>query len=135
LIKYKQGDFFLTHGDRNLSDALEGIIHKYTSLLFCPYDTYEGGELIFTHPEELYEIKFNPRIETNNGKFVMIIFSIDMLHKVLPIISGTRCVFKKPLFVKSDSNIIKKENNYKDCVDTLDDGGWTCTSGGGGGDY
>ena len=35
----------------------------------------------------------------------MLIFSIDMYHEVLPIIRGSRYVFKKPLFTKRDFKI------------------------------
>jgi hypothetical protein len=104
LIKYEAGDFFLNHRDTDLSNVIDKN-HKYTCLIFCPYGedykTLEGGELILTHPDGLYEIKFDPAVETRQGRFVMVIFSIDMYHEVLPIIKGTRYVFKKPLFVKT----------------------------------
>jgi hypothetical protein len=70
----------------------------------------EGGELIFKHPEGLYEIKFDPAVETRQNRFVMVIFSIDMYHEVLPIIKGSRWVFKKPLFVKTFSTYKKRED-------------------------
>jgi len=111
LLKYEIGDFFLSHHDTKLPDITRdnGIkeIHQYTCLIFCPYgenEILEGGELIFKHPDALYEIKFDPSIETKKNNFVMIIFSIDMYHEVLPIIKGTRWVFKKPLFVKTKIN-------------------------------
>ena len=52
------------------------------------------------HPEGLYDIKFDPAVETRQNRFVMVIFSIDMYHEVLPIIKGSRWVLKKPLFDK-----------------------------------
>jgi len=104
LLKYEKGDFFLNHRDSNLSNKIDGV-HEYTCLIFCPYgedyETLEGGELILKHPEGLYEIKFDPAVETRRKHFVMVIFSIDMYHEVLPIIKGTRYVFKQPLFVKT----------------------------------
>ena len=58
----------------------------------------------------LYNIKFNPFIALNEQKFVMVIFSIDMYHEVLPIIKGTRWVFKRPLFTKKDvKKVVKNE--------------------------
>ena len=137
LLKYLQNDFFLNHVDTNLTtDPLEERTHThaYTCLIFCPYEKFEGGELVFNHPEKLYEIKFDPSIEINKGNFVAVIFSIDMHHEVLPIKSGSRYVFKKPLFVKSVSgttNII----NVDDIVDDLCDGGHHYFSAKGGGDY
>ena len=124
LLKYEIGDFFLNHRDTKLPDITRdnGIteIHLYTCLIFCPYgenEILEGGELIFKHPEALYEIKFDPSIETKKNNFVMLIFSIDMYHEVLPIIKGTRWVFKKPLFVK----IEKTEHDYDEDDDDDDD--------------
>ena len=105
LLKYKVGDFFLNHKDTKInSDAGS---HEYTCLIFCPYsnENLEGGNLIFKNPDELYEIKFNPSIETNKNNFVMIIFDVNMYHEVEPIISGMRLVFKKPLFIKNKVNI------------------------------
>ena len=134
LLKYETGDFFLNHRDTDLTDALDDIVHKYTCLIFCPYgednDILEGGELILKHPDGLYEIKFDPSVETNKNRFVMVIFSIDMYHEVLPVISGSRYVFKKPLFVKTT---IKKMEDRNE-VDELCDGGGDMF-GSGGSDY
>ena len=149
LLKYETGDFFLNHRDKDLSDDLnldlnfvsEGLTHKYTCLIYCPYgDDYmdlEGGELIFTHPNKLYEIKFDASIETKQNHFVMVIFSIDMYHQVLPIIKGTRFVFKKPLFVKNNSAKIEEKNKtvINSSFDELDDGGYNFSCETGGGDY
>ena len=103
MLKYEPGDFFLNHCDTDLSNYKDGD-HKYTCLIFCPFsennEILEGGELIFKHPDGLYEIKFNPSVETRQNRFVMVIFSIDMYHEVLPIIKGFRWVLKKPLFDK-----------------------------------
>ena len=127
LLKYEEGDFFLNHRDTNMSNEIYGN-HEYTCLIFSPYgedyQLLEGGELMLRHPDRLYEIKFDPAVETRHGRFVMVIFSIDMYHEVLPIIKGSRYVFKKPLFVKKSSKIIVKTNE----VDALCDGF-------GGGDY
>jgi len=131
LLKYETGDFFLNHRDTKLPDIIKnnGIkeIHQYTCLIFCPYgenEILEGGELIFKHPDALYEIKFNPGVETKKNNFVMLIFSIDMYHEVLPIIKGIRYVFKKPLFVKTGHNEDEdKYDNDDEEVDDLCDGG------------
>jgi hypothetical protein len=123
LLKYEKGDFFLNHRDTNMT--VDDCIHEYTCLIFCPYgddyDTLQGGELVFTHPDGLYHITFDPSVETRSGRFVMILFSIDMYHEVLPIINGSRYVFKKPLFVKK-SNHLKMVD--LDVVDELCDGGF-----------
>jgi len=133
LLKYETGDFFLNHRDTDLTDALDDIVHKYTCLIFCPYrdDNHilKGGELFLRHPDGLYEIKFDPSVETNKNHFVMVIFSIDMYHEVLPVISGSRYVFKKPLFVKTTIKKMEDKNE----VDELCDGG--DVFGSGGGDY
>ena len=122
LLKYETGDFFLNHRDTDLSNALDNLIHQYTCLIFCPYgEDLEGGELILKHPDRLYDIKIDSSVKTNNNQFVMVIFSIDMYHEVLPIISGSRYVFKKPLFVKKTSTIIEVRNDVN--VDELCDGG------------
>ena len=103
MLKYEPGDFFLNHRDTDMSTYEDGD-HKYTCLIFCPFsennELLEGGELIFKHPEGLYDIKFDPAVETRQNRFVMVIFSIDMFHEVLPIIKGSRWVLKKPLFDK-----------------------------------
>ena len=103
MLKYEPGDFFLNHCDTDLSNYKDGD-HKYTCLIFCPFsennEILEGGELILKHPEGLYDIKFDPAVETRQNRFVMVIFSIDMFHEVLPIIKGSRWVLKKPLFDK-----------------------------------
>jgi hypothetical protein len=120
LIKYEEGDFFLNHCDTNMSNNIDGT-HKYTCLIFCPYGedytTLEGGELMLRDLNGLYEIKFDPAVETRHGRFVMVIFSIDMYHEVLPIIKGTRYVFKKPLFVKTSSQKIVETNEVDDLCD------------------
>ena len=125
LLKYETGDFFLNHCDTDLSNALDNLIHQYTCLIFCPYgedgEDLEGGELILKHPDRLYDIKVDSSVKTNNNQFVMVIFSIDMYHEVLPIISGSRYVFKKPLFVKRSSTIIEVRNDVN--ADDLCDGG------------
>ena len=123
LLKYETGDFFFNHHDTKLPTQ-SGETHEYTCLIFCPYgennDILEGGELIFKHPESLYEIKFDSSVETKKNHFVMIIFSIDMYHEVLPIISGTRWLFKKPLFVERifdfnyDNNSLPSHESYGD---------------------
>jgi len=130
-VKYEIGDFFLSHHDTKLPDIIRDNriteIHQYTCLIFCPYgenEILEGGELIFKHSEALYEIKFDPSIETKKNNFVMIIFSIDMYHEVLPIIKGTRYVFKKPLFVKTETNNTEQEEDDEDLVSELCDGGF-----------
>ena len=117
MLKYEPGDFFLNHRDTDMSTYEDGD-HKYTCLLFCPFsennELLEGGELIFKHPEGLYDIKFDPSVETRQNRCVMVIFSIDMYHEVLPIIKGSRWVFKKPLFVKTFTKYTKEKEKKED---------------------
>ena len=119
MLKYETGDFFLNHRDTDMSTYEDGN-HLYTCLIFCPFsennELLEGGELIFKHPEGLYDIKFDPAVETRQNRCVMVIFSIDMYHEVLPIIKGSRWVLKKPLFVKTFSKY-KKEKEKKEDTD------------------
>lgn len=93
LLKYEEGDFFENHIDTQVTPN-----HRYTCIIYCPYSNehFEGGELILQEPNNLYEIKFNP---ANYKGYVMVIFSIDMYHKVLPIIKGTRWIYKKRLCI------------------------------------
>jgi hypothetical protein len=178
LLKYEVGDFFLSHKDTNLTKQVDALddpdetkSHQYTCLIFCPFDTtfnttfdttnkapnkLVGGELIFKHPESLYEIKFDPSVETNKNNYIMVIFSIDMYHEVLPIIEGSRYVLKKPLFVGSNNQSINKSSadnlkiepiadvGFKSTiykpketneVDALDDGVGNWLNNYGGGDY
>lgn len=131
LLKYNVGDFFLNHRDTDLTKSSDNLIHKYTCLIFFPYNEnnednqiLKGGELIFKHPDGLYEIKFDPSIEINKNKFVMVIFSIDMYHEVLPITNGTRFVFKKPLFIKGNNEVKFTNNlNHVDNTECLSDYG------------
>ena len=124
MLKYEPGDFFLNHCDTDLSNYTDGD-HKYTCLIFCPFsennEILEGGELILKHPEGLYDIKFDPSVETRQNRCVMVIFSIDMYHEVLPIIKGSRWVLKKPLFVKTFTKY-KKEKEKEKKEDTDDEG-------------
>lgn len=133
LLKYEEGDFFLNHLDTDMSNDVDGS-HEYTCLIFCPYGEnkiLEGGELVLRNSDGLYEIKFDPSVETKQGRFTMVIFSIDMYHEVLPIIKGTRYVFKKPLFVMPS---LKKITETNETIEELSDGG-CFYGGGGGGDY
>jgi hypothetical protein len=130
LLKYDTGDFFLNHRDTILTNVFDDSIHQYTCLIFCPYCEFnemdEGGELLFKHPDKLYEIKFDPVVETKQNRFIMVIFFIDMYHEVLPIIRGSRWVFKKPLFVKTTT-----KKSKKDKIDELCDGCFDMHNGGG----
>ncbi len=111
LLRYETGDFFLNHNDTQNAPN-----HQYTCLIFCPFGNVSGGELVFNHPDGLYNIKFNPS-EIARKQFVMVIFSLDMFHEVLPIIKGTRWVLKKPLFVK-ETDIIINEKDIRVSVET-----------------
>lgn len=105
IIKYEVGDFFTCHRDTIVSDCMGRGEHKYTCLVYGTFEQedgyFEGGELIFRHPEKLYDICIDLSNEIKNNKYVVVVFSVDMWHEVLPIKNGTRYVLKKPLFVKT----------------------------------
>lgn len=135
LIKYEEGDFYLTHCDTCIQAK-----HAYTCLIFCPFGEecrmLEGGELILREPNGFYEIKFDPSMETQNGRFVMVIFSIDMYHEVLPINKGTRYVFKKPLYVKKTTTTQVRISPHDDeCHEIISFNDCWGGIGGGNGDY
>lgn len=105
ILKYEVGDFFVCHRDTIMSDCMSRGEHKYTCLIYGTFEQengcFEGGELIFKHPEGLYNIKIDLSNEIKNNKYIAVIFSVDMYHEILPIRNGTRYVLKKPLFVKT----------------------------------
>ena len=123
ILKYEVGDFFACHRDTIINDCMNRGEHKYTCLIYGTFEQengyFEGGELIFKHPEGLYDIKIDISNEIENNKYIAVIFSVDMYHEILPVKNGTRYVLKKPLFVKL-YNLIEPIN-----VDDLEgDGGF-----------
>jgi hypothetical protein len=154
LLKYEPGDFFNNHIDTKINDS-----HIFTCLIFLPNNELEGGELLLCDKLNKYEIRINPQ---NFNQTTMIVFSIDMYHKVLPITKGTRYVLKKPLFKCTDQyntlcindlnnkkmEKIKKVDALEDNAlevdalevdaledDVLEDGGCNFLNNYGGGDY
>ena len=104
LLMYQEGDFFKNHRDRQVSPH-----HKYTCLIFF-FDEdnhYEGGNLILHKAENLFKIDFKP---SNYNGFLMVIFSLELYHEVLPIIRGTRYVFKKTLLVNPEPTSTLEED-------------------------
>ena len=103
LLMYQEGDFFKNHRDRQVSPH-----HRYTCLIFFfdEDNQYEGGNLILHKAENLFKIDFKP---SNYSGFLMVIFSLDLYHEVLPIIRGTRYVFKKTLLVNPEPIISLQE--------------------------
>lgn len=97
LYKYEEGDFFAQHVDRQRSDT-----HGYTLLLLPPCDAttkncFQGGNL-----------KIGPTtIDCSSiTEYTYLIFNIDVLHELEPILKGTRFVFKSQLDVE-DSSVTK----------------------------
>ncbi len=104
LLMYQEGDFFKNHRDRQVSPH-----HKYTCLIFF-FDEdnhYEGGNLILHKAENLFKIDFKT---SNYNGFLMVIFSLELYHEVLPIIRGTRYVFKKTLLVNPEPTSTLEED-------------------------
>jgi hypothetical protein len=143
ILKYEEGDFFTNHIDTFIFDNHGKGEHKYTCLIFGTFEQedgyFEGGELHFKHPSGLYDIKIVPSTEVNKNKYVAVIFSIDMYHEVLPIISGTRYILKKPLFTSILVHSFKIEPLQPTLstqnVDALEDGGFQDAWGSSPGDY
>ena len=105
LLKYEKNDFFKLHKD-----------HKGThTCLIIGGKNLQGGILTLTN--NTFEIKINPE-EMGNG-YYMIIFSIDFLHEVSPIIAGKRFVLKTTLFnngnyVPTTTQDCKYEDSYSE---------------------
>lgn len=97
LLKYTHGGKFEEHTDSE-SD--------FTVLLFPPnnINILEGGELIIR--ENIFTTKINPSELT---KFTIIFIPVGTLHKVNPVISGTRYVFKRSLKQKCIKNLTSEE--------------------------
>ena len=119
LLKYEKGDFFNKHKDRKLGEN-----HKYTLLIFFNdnKEKLEGGELILSDDSNTFKIEFdNSKID----KPIMVIFSIDLYHKVEPVKSGTRYVLKKPLYINDvDKQSDDESDNLGDNYGGLADSGY-----------
>jgi len=125
MLKYEVGNFFVSHRDTIMNDSRNIGEHKYTCLIYGTFEQengyFEGGELVFKHPEGLYNIKIDISNEIKNNKYIAVIFSVDMYHEILPIRNGTRYVLKKPLFVVKTCEPAKQINLE---ISDLDDGGF-----------
>jgi Rps23 Pro-64 3,4-dihydroxylase Tpa1-like proline 4-hydroxylase len=123
ILKYEVGDFFVSHRDTVMNDCRNIGEHKYTCLIYGTFEQengyFEGGELVFKHPEGLYNIKIDLSNEIKNNKYIAVIFSVDMYHEILPVKNGTRYVLKKPLFVKTC-----EPAKVKNIETDVDDGGF-----------
>lgn len=94
LYKYDEGDFFAQHVDRQRSEN-----HAYTLLILPPcnnntHNWFEGGNLIIGSSV----IKCSSITD-----YTYLIFNIDILHELEPILKGTRYVFKSQLDVTDKS--------------------------------
>lgn len=97
LLKYKKGDFFIEHIDKNLGDRLTIYgkqFHIATILLFPPksFSRYEGGELIVKYDSD--EMTFI----ADETRWTCVFFKLKTWHRVEPITDGTRYVFKASIF-------------------------------------
>lgn len=97
LLKYKEGDFFNEHVDKNLGDRMTVYgrqFHIASILLFPPKNSsrYEGGELIIKYPDE------ERIIIADETKWTCVFFRLNTWHRVELITSGTRYVFKGFIF-------------------------------------
>lgn len=97
LFKYDEGDFFAQHVNRQRSEN-----HAYTLLILppCKSDTqnwFQGGNLI---------IGSTVITCSSITAYTYLIFNIDILHELEPILKGTRYVFKSQLDV-TDKSVIR----------------------------
>ena len=105
LLKYEKDDFFKLHKDHK----------KSHTCLILGGTQFKGG--ILTIKNNIFEIKIKP--EDIKDGYYMIIFSIDFLHEVTPIIDGVRYVLKSSFYTKYktdykvDTKIIEYE--VEDC--------------------
>ena len=98
LLKYEKGDFFNIHLDYKINSN-----HKYTCLVFLndKNNKYEGGRLILNDKDKIFDINVN---STNTDDCLMVIFSLDLYHKIEEVTKGVRYVFKKTLFQYNDDD-------------------------------
>ena len=93
LYKYNVNDFFAEHTDRKRND-----LHMYTVLLLPPCNKktvnyFKGGKL------KIGSIDIDcSSIQT----YTYVIFNIDILHELEPILEGTRYVFKSQFDVENN---------------------------------
>ena len=97
----------------NILCGKDDISYEYFSLL-----KYETGDFFLNHRDT----NLTDALDDSIHQYTCLIFSIDMYHEVLPIIRGSRWVFKKPLFVKTTS-YTKTKNEDEYSIDILNDGG------------
>ena len=124
LLKYQEGDFFNNHIDTKISSN-----HDYTCLIMIndKENQYQGGELILSDKDNMFNINLD---NLKDAECVMVIFSIELFHKIKPITKGTRYVFKIPLFTpvyrpEPTPSYIKPISNCPCCTDggPMADGG------------
>lgn len=106
LLKYELGDFFKLHRDSK---------GTHTCLIYGGSE-YKGGTL--TLQNKLTDIQVHPQ-KISEG-YVMILFSIDFLHEVAPILEGTRYVLKTSIQLEEEKEEEKEEEEielggYLDC--------------------
>ena len=95
LLKYEKDDFFKLHKDHKGSHTC----------LILGGTQFQGG--VLTIKNNIFEIKINP--EDIKDGYYMIIFSINFLHEVTPIIDGVRYVLKSSFYTKSKDDKIPGE--------------------------
>lgn len=112
LIRYDVGSKFEKHRDK-LRENIGGgyYIHTHTGLLYPPksFSNYSGGELIIYNS---YDGKEETIIETSKfEEYTLIIFDIKTLHKINPVTSGNRYVFKGQLLSFNQNYVDSAEND------------------------
>lgn len=100
LLAYTENGFFNKHHDRQLNKN-----HKFTALLY-PKSNHSGGELILEDDDSITIFESS---KINN--WTLVIFPISMNHESLPVKSGIKYVFKSPIFVDDEYNIIMKNDD------------------------
>lgn len=116
LLKYEKGDFFKDHVDQKVTDE-----HLYTCLIFIHDDNLKGGDLVLHDKDNTFRIVLEPSKLKYN---LMVVYSIDLLHEVLPVEEGTRYVFKTNIDLHTESIDSSKMNHetYSDEGGLMDSG-------------
>lgn len=85
LLKYDTGCFSAPHVDKNAT---------YTCLIFPSSSSHVGGDLVFHLKNNQCKSFKTSDLKTDT----MVIFPVDTVHEVLPVIRGERYVFKIRMF-------------------------------------
>ncbi len=101
LLKYEKGQHFHSH-----TDSREDDNHLCTALLFpaISFSSYSGGEFLIHNLLSFEQSNQKSIISSSDVQnSTLVIFPVNFYHEVLPVLEGVRYVFKKAIYVNSDS--------------------------------